>query len=311
MPSPLQITKAYVQPIRWTKKGKVLTTGEKFFVQFNPQSLKVNYSNQKAGDGRPGDAPIQFVGKGTTKLSVELLFDVTIPIGTESDSGDSAPKDVRVLTQRMAKYLDPEDERGKNKKKYVPPGIRFGWDAFNFDGVVDSMDETLEFFSHDGKPLRATVSLQISKQEIKIEIPEGSPGTSEQHLVKEAETLQEAVSKAGRSDWQNVAEANGIENPRRMETGELVDLNAGTGPSGDAVVGVAAPTTGGPVARFSISAANKLNAGVAAGLGFGAAGQVRSSTGVGADVSVGTAASSSTRSSAETSSSRGLSTRIR
>ena len=159
MPAALPITKAYLQPVRWNQEsGLPETTGEKFYVQFNPTSLKVAYANQKAGQGQPGSAPIQFVGKGTTKLTVELLFDVTVPL-----PDGSAGEDVRDLTQRVAKYLEPQEEGGE-EGQYVPPGIRFGWDTFQFDGVVDSMDETLDFFSNTGKPLRATVSLQVSKK---------------------------------------------------------------------------------------------------------------------------------------------------
>ena len=39
-------------------------------------------------------------------------------------------------------------------------GCRFEWGSFIFQGVVDSMDETLDYFSEEGVPLRATVSLE-------------------------------------------------------------------------------------------------------------------------------------------------------
>lgn len=306
MPVALPITKAYLQPVRWTESGQVETTGDKFFVQFNPQSLKVTYANQKAGEGQPGTAPIQFVGKGTTKLTVELLFDVTGPMPDGSEL-----EDVRALTQRVAKYLEPTDEGGGEEGQYVPPGIRFGWDTFHFEGVVDSMDETLDFFSNTGKPLRATVALQISKQEISVEAPEGSPGTSEQHLVEDGETLQQAAAGAGRDDWQNVAAANGIENPRMMQAGALVDLKAGVSVGGSAGVsaGLSAGVSGGVGGGFSIGAANTLSLGVASGLGYGAASRTSASGGFGAGASVSGSASAGLAGGA--SASAGLSTRIR
>lgn len=288
MPIALRITKAYLQPIRWTEGGQVETDGEKFFVQFNPTTLKVNYSNQKAGGDQPGTAPIQYVGKGTTKLTVELLFDVTGPMPDGSEL-----EDVRDLTLRVAKYLQPLEEGGGEDRKYVPPGIRFGWDTFQFDGVVDSMDETLDFFSNTGKPLRATVSLQISKQEIKVTAPAGSPGTSEQHEVEDGETLQQAAAAAGRDDWQNVAAANGIENPRQLQPGALLDLKAGVGISAGLSAGLSIGVTGGGSAGISggargglsIGAANNLSLGVSSGLGFGAASRTSLSGGFGAGAS--------------------------
>lgn len=48
-------------------------------VQFNPQTLKVSLSNQNAGGSQPGGSSTQFVGQGTTKLTLELWFDVTLP----------------------------------------------------------------------------------------------------------------------------------------------------------------------------------------------------------------------------------------
>jgi hypothetical protein len=299
MPVALQITKAYVQPVRWTESGQVETTGEKLFVQFNPQTLKVTYSNQKAGGDQPGTAPIQFVGKGTTKLAVELLFDVTGPM-----PDGSALDDVRDLTLRLAAYLEPKE--GTEEGQYVPPGIRFGWAALQFDGVVDSMDETLEFFAPSGKPLRATVSLQISKQEIKVTVPAGSPGTSAQHLVEDGETLQGAAAAAGRGDWQNVAAANGIENPRMLQAGALVDLKAGVGLSAGASLGVSGGVSGGLSAGggLSIGAANTLNPAVAGSLGFGASAQ-----GPGASLGAGAALGASAGGGVSASGS--LTTRIR
>jgi hypothetical protein len=304
MPVALPVTKAYLQPIRWTENGQVETTGDRFFVQFNPASLKVTYTNQKAGGDQPGTAPIQYVGKGTTKLAVELLFDVTgpMPDGTELE-------DVRELTLRVATYLEPVEEGGGEEARYVPPGVRFGWDTFQFDGVVDSMNETLDFFSNTGKPLRATVALQVSKQEIRIPAVEGSPGTSEQHLVEDGETLQQAAAAAGRDDWQGVAAANGVENPRRMSAGALVDLRAGVSVSGGASAGGAGGVSAG--GGLSIGAANNLSLAVSGGLGFGASSRTSLSGGFGAGTSASAGASASGGSAPAASTSVGSGTRIR
>jgi hypothetical protein len=304
MPVALPVTKAYLQPIRWTENGQVETTGDRFFVQFNPASLKVTYTNQKAGGDQPGTAPIQYVGKGTTKLAVELLFDVTgpMPDGTELE-------DVRELTLRVATYLEPSEEGGGEEARYVPPGVRFGWDTFQFDGVVDSMNETLDFFSNTGKPLRATVALQVSKQEIRIPAVEGSPGTSEQHLVEDGETLQQAAAAAGRDDWQGVAAANGVENPRRMSAGALVDLRAGVSVSGGASAGGAGGVSAG--GGLSIGAANNLSLAVSGGLGFGASSRTSLSGGFGAGTSASAGASASGGSAPAASTSVGSGTRIR
>ena len=98
---------------------------------------------------------MQFVAKSTTKLAVELWFDVT----TDANGGD-----VRAKTAKVGALMQPKKGKGKGKQP-VPPGVRFHWGTFLFEGVIESMDETLEFFSPDGKPLRAHVTLSLTSQD--------------------------------------------------------------------------------------------------------------------------------------------------
>src|SRR5262245_1921099 len=95
-------------------------------------------------------------------MSVELLFDTT-------QSGAN----VRESTKDIAFFIQPKD---KKSKKPVPPCVRFEWGVFIFRGVVDSMEETLDYFSEQGVPLRATISLSISRQDLELVIRK--PGQS-------------------------------------------------------------------------------------------------------------------------------------
>ncbi|NTU86269.1 MAG: peptidoglycan-binding protein, partial [Chloroflexales bacterium] len=134
-------------------------------VQFNPETLKVSFANQiatpsGAGDQR-GTPSRQFVGAGTTKLSVQLWFDVSAP----QPQGQPAVDDVRKLTQKVAYYITPVETKDR-PPKYVPPAVRFLWGTFQFDGIMESLEESLEFFSPDGRPLRASMTLSLSQQRI-------------------------------------------------------------------------------------------------------------------------------------------------
>jgi Contractile injection system tube protein len=231
--------------------------GKKVKVQFNPETLKVTFANQivqpsGAGDQR-GTPARQFVGAGTTKLALQLWFDVTaLP-------ADEAPvKDVRKLTQDVAFFITPKEEKGgKDGPKYVPPAVRFLWGSFQFDGMLDSLEESLEFFSPDGRPLRASVSLGLTQQKITAftfrdtgdgtagpgapATPPGrrpspqapqTPGTAPLTPAPQGSTVQGMADAQGRGgDWQSIASANGIENPRRLTPGQLIDVNA-VGPPG-------------------------------------------------------------------------------
>jgi hypothetical protein len=41
--------------------------------------------------------------------------------------------------------------------------------------------------------------------------------------------LQNMAANEGNDDWQSVAAANGIENPRSLQAGQLLDMNASAG----------------------------------------------------------------------------------
>jgi hypothetical protein len=210
-------------------------------VQFNPESLKVSFANQiqtPAGSGdQTGTPSRQFVGAGTTKLALQLWFDVTA-----LEDGENTENDVRKLTQKVAYFITPRQDGDK----YVPPAVRFLWGSFQFDGLMDSLEESLDYFSNDGRPLRASMSLALSQQRIqKFTIkdtgfqkrPPPAPGSSAADPSAPAGTkpltqapsgasLQTMADVSGKgTSWQAIATANGIENPRLLVPGQLIDLD--------------------------------------------------------------------------------------
>jgi nucleoid-associated protein YgaU len=217
MPQPPNLKKAEIHEIDLNKKEAA--SREIIKVQFNPETLKVIFSKRIIGEG----SSIQYAGKGTTKLSMELWFDVTV---SHYNGNIQKEDDVRKLTQKIAYFMKPK------KEKLVPPGIRFIWGTFKFDGVMDSLNEDLEFFSDDGKPLRARVSISISSLEHQFVFnapesgPQVSPGTQPLLQVKTGDTAQKVAESIGKGNyWKVLAAANGIENPRRLTPGTLLDVN--------------------------------------------------------------------------------------
>ena len=168
-------------------------------VQFNPETLKVSYSNQlaakddkqTAGQQSDGTSAAQFVGKGSTKLSLQLWFDITAPMP------DNLPieNDVRMLTKKVTELMKTEED--KNKGTFSTPKVCFEWGSFKFTGIIESLEESLEFFSENGVPLRASMS---PKARIDRRL----------------------------AHWQSIAAANGIENPRLLPPGQFIDLAAST-----------------------------------------------------------------------------------
>jgi len=253
----------------------VMPGGKSLTVQFNPESLKLSYANQvkeqpnasgggsASGNQSQGSATRQFVGTGSTKLSVQLWFDVA--------AATSAPfivDDVRRITAQVLYFIKPKPAAAgaRDTSQRTPPGLRFSWGNFLFDGIVEGMEESVEFFSAKGEALRASITLNMVQQEILVpafsgsgDVPGARPlwpaggGQSLQALQDAAKASGAAPSSPGvgagggsggggagtgvslglstgaafqRGGWQAVALANGIENPRAMPAGQLIDLSA-------------------------------------------------------------------------------------
>src|SRR6266446_8699823 len=114
MPEPVNVKKAVLSEIWLDKDGNPMDRSpagdppKEFQVQFNPQTLKLSSSNQTAGgDGAKKDTGNQFTARQSTKLSLELWFDVTLAIaeGRVSRGKTGKEADVRVLTQEIAHFL--------------------------------------------------------------------------------------------------------------------------------------------------------------------------------------------------------------
>jgi len=108
MPKPVQLAKAELREIEWSQNQDVKEINHPqntVKVQFNPETLKVSFANQNAGGDQRGGSAVQFVGAGTTKLTLELWFDVSLP---QADGKVAEHGDVRKLTERVAYFIKPK-----------------------------------------------------------------------------------------------------------------------------------------------------------------------------------------------------------
>jgi hypothetical protein len=230
------LTRAELIEIRWDDNNQVekVNGGKYLKVQFNPASLKVTYANQvQTGDQSTGST-MQYVGSGSSKLAVELIFDVS---GANAENTE----DVRRITEKVADFMKTTKEGENDDVRFKVPGVRLQWGSFLFDGIIESMDETLDLWSEDGRPLRSTISLSMSQPGIHFDFgknPNATPspangggqspaGTTPLTPAAQGASVQGMVASAGlKADWKAVAAVNGIENPRHLSAGALVNLNA-------------------------------------------------------------------------------------
>ena len=134
------------EPAKFTP---VQPAGAEVKVHFNPVSLQYSVSNSLKEEGQ-GKNKKQFITQTTAKLTLDLVFDTT---------GDGS--DVRLATQQIAAFMDPEQQQGKDVAKVV----RFEWGSYKFQGMIESFKETIDFFSPEGVPLRSTVNLSMAQQD--------------------------------------------------------------------------------------------------------------------------------------------------
>lgn len=237
-------------------------TGERLGCLLNPESLLLRRRagiepRRTAGGLVTGtgltDDPVFFTGGGTTELTLDLLFDVSL-------AGSSiTAEDVRELTGPLWELA----ENSHGGEPYGrPPLARFVWGkAWNVPGVVTAVAERLEYFTPGGVPQRSWLRLRmirvaesateitggaIAPPSVPAELPqEVPPALGELALPHEitggypltdaegphaAERLDQLAQQyyGDPSLWRLLAWANGITDPLRLDAGQLIQIPAGS-----------------------------------------------------------------------------------
>jgi hypothetical protein len=244
------------QPRRATFKN-VTTNGEPIEVHFNPVSLQLSLSNTIDSSSQQNQA--QYVSKSSTKLTMDLVFDTTIT-GT----------DVRRDTGQIAAFMDPQ---GPDQAHRAPPTVLFEWGMFKFQGIVETYRETVDFFSHEGVPLRASVNLTIAAQTIVFNRDKPPKKDAAVNVPAPRGNASQVAGAAGNPEaGRALAAANGLAS-MRFSTGPLtVDASVKLG----APVAFASGGVG-----LQAGAGFGISGGVQAGGGFGISGGVQAGAGFG------------------------------
>ncbi len=204
-------------------KGHPVFKGRTAFkVQFNPTEVTFNKGAQFAEIVIPGlDSPIlQFVRGQNEKLTLELFFDATMPEGEERERDLTGQQvDVRDQTRPFYQLVKMQSAT------HAPPRIEFSWGDLSFQAVVESVQQKYTLFSPAGTPLRATLSLTLREyktleQQLK-DLKLASADHSKLRVARRGDTLSGIAAKeyGDAGEWRRIAEANRIDNPRRLAPG--------------------------------------------------------------------------------------------
>lgn len=199
---------------RGLKKASIIvqkSSGEETIeVLFNPSEYHIEAFNTYAWKKVPGfTTPIaQFLSGEASTLSMDLFFDTY-----------EKRTDVRDHTAKVAALREVESDL------HAPPVCRFVWGSMDFKGVMEKITERYTMFLDSGIPVRAVLSVQFRKWESITEqlqqTPRQSSDRSKQKVLQQGQQLwmlaHEEYEDPGR--WREIARANGIDNPRILETG--------------------------------------------------------------------------------------------
>ena len=276
-----------------------------FPVHFNPASLQYTVSNKEQGQGAKKK---QHVSETSAQLSMDLVFDTT-------DTG----RDVRVDTGEIVKLLSPDA-----KAKKAPRMVEFSWGTYSFTGVIEQYKETLDFFSADGVPLRASVSLTLSSKELTFADPDRAGASVDGDVTPDTVDVAEPAGGGPQNSPASIANALGapraaraiaaangaaslrfgVEGGLTVSAGAGVSASAGVGLGLGAGIGASAGASASLHAGVSAGAAASISGGVTlmpaaafsvgasagAGIGIGAGGGFGISAGGGIGVSAGAGA---------------------
>jgi hypothetical protein len=180
---------------------------------------------------------------------------------------------VRDKTNKIVRLMHPT----KEGKKEVAAVVELRWGNYIFKGMIETYKETIDFFSANGVPLRASINLTLSEQDITFSAATNQPSDTKANLDPEPVVLPPSPQRspadvARQSGNPNagaaVAQANNQES-MRFSTGPLSIT--------------ASVSLKGPVAFASASAGMSGGAGISASASAGMSGGARlSSAGVSA-----------------------------
>ena len=239
-------------------------------VHFNPESLKLSYTitvKADTGSKNSSDQAAQQSSSSSAKLAVDLVFDTTDVFEDQQDDADV----VKSITSKIVEaFVAPPTPDGAPAGKPIPANpCLFLWGTFQFVGLVDSFNQTLEFFSASGVPLRAAVSLSLTENRYKVtNIPQRVPGTAQP--LPPGSPIGPAMSGAGMdpTDWRGTALANGLETPR-FSAGVSLNVSVGAGFDASASASGGAGFSIGASASLGTSIPGAFTGGSSASAGFG------------------------------------------
>jgi hypothetical protein len=191
---------------------------------FNPNEISISKSNKWEPENSSGTnlPDVHFKGEGARSLTLTLIFD-SYEVRT----------DVREDTNKLLALMDAPEDRSKNSKHARPPHVMFRWGAFEtFPAVITQLSQKFSLFLETGLPVRATLSVtlqEVPQEAVRNQAKGQNPtsraaGAERVRVVQLGDTIDQIASEemGEASDWRRLAEANSLDDPRRLRPGQVL-----------------------------------------------------------------------------------------
>lgn len=199
--------------------------------QFNPTQLTLSKSASWATNIAPEyrDAAMpQFHGANPYTMSLQIFLDAS------SKPGDTS---VQQNVEALLSCCEVTDQ-SISAKQPSTPWVQFQWGSFktvNFTAYVESVQATYTMFNPSGTPMRATCDLTITQIPLltKGQNPtSGALEASRTHRLMAGDTLPLLAWReyGDPTAWRAIAEANGIDDPLRLDVGTEVLIPSSSSP---------------------------------------------------------------------------------
>jgi len=196
-------------------------SGERIPVMFNPEDYTLNKDINYAQVGVPGlSSPIlQFVHGNSQTLEMELFLDTYEEHKASGRTLNQAGEDVRKLAKQVTDLMNIDPST------HAPPVLLFVWASLSFTCVLSRASSRFIMFLSDGTPVRARLQVTFTEfRNAELEAKEIKRETADYtklYTVGQGETLAAIAFQTYGNPmlWRPIALRNGIDNPRRLQTG--------------------------------------------------------------------------------------------
>lgn len=213
------------------EKAKLIILGsndkeeESIQVMFNPEKYNINYSAEYNDNPISGTDLVvtQFQNRNPSTLSLELFFDTSC-----KEYSDETIQSTDV-TEEIDKIISLIYVKSSLHR---PPHVKFVWGSLNYTGIVIKVDSSFTEFERSGKPVRATLSLELKEHidimETSRKTPFESPDRTKIRQITEGKNLWHiAYEEYGDMNmWKVIAAENNTVNPFDLMIGQYLKVPA-------------------------------------------------------------------------------------